>query len=406
MKVLHINNYDKKGGTETVFNLTRSNLKNVVNYSGYVKTGNSDERPDILFRTWEDDNKISGILNYIFSVYNYRVLKTFLEKSDINILHIHGFFSSLSPSILSAIKNIKYTKKIKVLQTLHDFHLICPNSSLFNYRKNTLCEKCIGSKEKLYILKENCDRRGIIFSVIKGIRGYVANNFIKHREVIDQFIVPSEFLKSKLIKDGISEEKICVIRNPIVKNSYANDIKKENIICYFGRFSKEKNLEFLINAFSLWKMKSKNNYQLLLIGEGEEADNLKMVAGNSSYGNDIIFKQYMPFEELVKEVSKAKFFALTSKCYENFPMSIMEAVSLDVIPIVPNIGGMQESVDKIFKIGSTYTVNSVESWLETIDNLESNYEKEIDKLLKTREKILSQLAVENYARQIFALYLK
>ncbi len=403
LKILHINNYDKKGGAETVFNLTRQNLEGVENYSGFVKQDNSAEIPDVKFTSWENNGKLLGTLNYIFSIKNYKELKKFLDTHEIDVIHIHGFFSSLSPAILLAMKRIKRKKYLRVIQTLHDFHVVCPNSSLFNFKKNYLCEKCISKKYKLFIFKDSCDRRGFFFSVIKGIRSFVSNNILKHKEVVDHFISPSEFLKKKLIEDGIDEEKISVIRNPINKIIDTIDVKKEDIICYFGRFSREKNLEFLIKAFSCWKEQTKNDFKLLLIGEGEEEKFLRKVAAQSDYNKDITFRAFLPADQLMVEIQNAKYFALTSKCYENFPMSVAESISLNIIPIVPNIGGMQESVEGFFKIGVTYKIDVIDSWIEVINYLENNYKKEIDKFLR-KDAIFRELKINHYKNLLISVY--
>ncbi|NJD23519.1 MAG: glycosyltransferase family 1 protein [Melioribacter sp.] len=403
LKVLHINSFDKKGGAETVFKLSRSN-KATENYCGFVKTKDLTENPDILFRSWENDNKLSGTINYIFSIYNYRLLRSFLKKVEIDVIHLHGFFSSISPSILLAIKKTKQIKKIKVVQTLHDFHLICPNASLYNYNKKIICEKCVGKKIKLDILFENCDRRGWIHSIIKGIRSFAANNILTHREIVDEFICPSNFLKSKLIQDGIDEKRIAVIRNPIVSLDNTTIPKKKNIICYFGRFSKEKNLDFLINAFTIWKEKINNDFQLLFIGEGEEEENLKFLAHQSLTKENVSFKNYLPYKELVNTIKEVKYLAMSSMCYENFPMSIVEGMSLNILPIVPSIGGMKESVEILLQFGKTYLPNNIESWIESINFLENNYEEQLQKLIHSKKKITEELSVKKYYDSVRILY--
>lgn len=407
MKVLHINNYDNHGGAETVFNLTRKNIPDTINYSGFVKRTGSDEKPDINFKTWESDSKLKGVFNYIFSFHNYKLLKHFLDENEIDIIHLHGFFSAISPSILLAIKKAKNKKKLKVIQTLHDFHLVCPNASLYDYSKNTTCEKCIGLKFKYPILFNNCDRRGFYFSTIKAKRSFAANNIFNHRTVVDHYICPSNFLKEKLIADNIAEEKISVIRNPVnVIQHDSTSVQKKNKICYFGRFSKEKNLNFLINAFTKWKKETKNDFQLTLIGEGEEEESLYQLKDNSSESQNISIKKFMPFDQLVKEIEDAKFFCMSSSCFENAPMSLLEAVSLNLIPIVPNIGGMKEIIEKVLKVGRTYIASDYHSFIQTLNCLVNHTEIEQEKLESARKIVFTEFNLQKYCFNIKSLYLK
>lgn len=403
MKVLHINSYDHKGGAETVFRINRM-IPKIENLSGFVNYGHFKETSDINFLSWEFDNKLSGTINYIFSKHNFSVLNNFLETTSVDIIHLNGFFAALSPSILLAIKKNKIKQKFKVIQTLHDFHLVCPNAGLYNYSKNELCEKCIGKRVKLSIFTNNCDKRGLIHSFIKGIRSFVANNIFRHRDLIDIFICPSEFLKTKLLEDGIDLNKIAVIRNPItIKDSVTNEDKKNNI-CYFGRFSKEKNLKFLINAFSIWKERTKNDFRLILIGEGEEENNLKQLTALSYANADIIFKEFMPHDKLTEALKDVKYLTLTSNCYENAPMTILEAHSLNILSLVPNIGGMRESIESVVECGMTYISGDIESWIESINFLEKNYSEQIQKLIDSRMKISIAFSMNNYYDTIRNLY--
>ncbi len=404
MKVLHLNNYYSGGGAETVFHLTRKNLPEMENFSGYIWKEGDKEKPDIIFKSWETDNRIVGSIDFVFSTKNYKLLLNFLNKHDIDIIHIHAFMSPLSPSILSAIKKIKKKRNMKVIETLHGFHMICPNMSLFNYKKNVLCEKCVSKKYKLTILRDNCDGRGYFFSLLKSIKSIIDNNIINHRNVIDLFIAPSEFLRQKFIEDGINANKISLIRNPFIIGNDEIEIKKENVVCYFGRFSREKNLEFLINAFCKWKDKTTNNFKLLLIGEGEEEKKLKSLANTSEHKGDVIFKNYMPHNELFKVIKNSKYFCMTSKWYENAPVSILEALSLSIIPIVPNIGGMDESVNSIVKIGRTYSSGDINSWIQNMDWLEKNYLSEFERVKNIKDTVAKEYSLGNYLLRLKHVY--
>lgn len=406
MKILHLNNYDKKGGAETVFNITVEELENkkgFINYKGFVSILN-EKKSDIQFKNWEENNKILGALNYIFSYSNYRELFKFLKENDLDIVHIHGFLSSLSPSILLAIKKYKkINPKIKILQTVHDFHPTCPNSALFNYSKNEICESCIGKKYKLDIFLKNCDRRGRVFSIIKGIRSIISNNLFNQKEVINTFIVPSEFLGEKLRLDGVSKEKITLVKNPIkIIDKEINKIKNDEIV-YFGRFSKEKNLVFLIQAFSKWKSQKKNDFKLVLIGEGEEEESLKEAKKKSKVSEDIIFLPFMTFDKLADRLKKSKVSVMPSKWYETFGLTIYESVFFDIIPIVRNIGAMKESIDYL-EFG--YSFNTENELIRSLNEATENYQDQIVKILECKLKIKNELSPKNYLDKLIEIYKK
>ncbi len=400
MKILHINNYVSGGGAETVFSLS-VNATNNENLTGFVPKTNSAQTGRIAFHSWEKDNLFFGIINYIFSIKNYLLLNNFLDKNKVDIIHIHGFLSALSPSILFAIKRNKTLTNVKIVETLHDFHLNCPNSSLYNFSNKLVCNKCIGLKFKYHIFFDKCDRRGRFHSMIKGLRSFVSNNILHHKMLIDEFIAPSKFLFNKLVEENIDANRIHIIRNPgkLIQKQIVS--RKENIICYFGRFSREKNLTFLIESFNRWKKLTNNNFGLLLIGEGEEGNILKSYARNSEFAGSILFKDFLPQDTLFKEIANAKYFCLTSSCYENSPMAIIEALSLKIIPIVPNLGGMAESITELFKIGRTYLPEDYDSWIATMTELECSYEEECRKFSSLQDKMIGP---DTYKNELGNLY--
>lgn len=403
MNILHISNYSKKGGAEIIFSITSNNSEH-KNYLGFYQEDKIEQYSDIKFSSWEKKSFPFNIIDYIFSINNFRVLKNFLNNNKIDIIHLQGFFSSLSPSILLAIKIAKAAKKIRVIQTLHEFHLICPNASLYNFNKNQICEKCIGKKIKFNIFLENCDKRGLFYSIIKGVRSIISSNILKHKNVVDIFISPSIFLKEKIIEDGINPGKVRVIRNPIRINSFDELAKKEDIICYFGRFSYEKNIPFLITAFSEWKNKNPNTYRLILIGEGDEKQRILETIKNSHYKNAIEVKPFLDYNELITELNRCKIFSTASLCYENSPLAIAEAIALNIIPIAPSLGGMKESIEQIFKAGKTFSANDVSSWINCVNDVVNNYQVEAQKVRYAQEIVSNQFTITNYYLILNKLY--
>ncbi|AFN73545.1 hypothetical protein MROS_0301 [Melioribacter roseus P3M-2] len=112
----------------------------------------------------------------------------------------------------------------------------------------------------------------------------------------------------------------------------------------------------------------------------------------------------MPFNELLKKLIDVKYFALTSKCYEVAPMSVIEALSINILPIVPNIGGMKESIELINNIGAVYEAGNKDSWISAINNLETNYTHKMSELSENKNEILNKLSVQNYLNKISNLY--
>lgn len=402
MKVLHIHELDIGGGAETVFNITRKNYLVEKNYSGFINKNNYDHS-DIRFKSYENYNFILRPFFYVFSINNYIQLNKFLKINNVDIIHLHGFIGSLSSSILLALRFHKKRNTIKIVQTFHDFHIACPNSLLFDYKKEIICEKCLGKKIKLKMLTTSCERRGYFYTILKSVRSFVANNLLNHKKIIDKFIAPSNLMKQKLMEDKIEEEKISLLRNPILLNEIKYE-KKSDIITYYGRISKEKNIYFILDAFNEWKIKSNNNFKLFIIGDGDEKNSIEKYAINLKFNKDIVFYNFKEEKELFDILKEVKYLFMASKLYENAPMTLLESISLNILPIVPDLGGMKETVQDVFQFGKIYEKNNIESFIEQIEEMETEYLSELEKLIKRKSFLFENYGVEVYYKNLFNIY--
>lgn len=146
----------------------------------------------------------------------------------------------------------------------------------------------------------------------------------------DFHLAISSGIKKQLIDLGISNDKVEVIGNPIVKpNKIIPASKNENIlkISYMGRllFDGQKNIEELLSALSKFNLP----YHLDFYGDGNEKEKGKIKEFINKYGmeNNISFHGWVsqPFNK----IEDLDYVLLTSK-YEGFPMIILESLSYGI----------------------------------------------------------------------------
>src|SRR5258708_3519733 len=51
-----------------------------------------------------------------------------LEAFQHDVVHLHNFYHLLSPGILATVADYKRRRRVRVVMTAHDFHLLCPNA--------------------------------------------------------------------------------------------------------------------------------------------------------------------------------------------------------------------------------------------------------------------------------------
>jgi len=343
MKILQANNYLKRGGAEVVFVETTRLLTN----AGYtVASFTAEDAP-------KSQSAAHEAFRYIYSVAAKRSLAKKLAAFEPDIIHLHGFYNPLSPSVLSAVGAYKRLaasrgKTVRVVMTPHDYHLLCPNTGFVRYDNAGvhICEKC-GTGQNYHVFLNNCDRNGWLYSTLKGVRSVLNYNILNLQREIDFFIAPSHFMKAKLVAGGFDANKIETVHNPVFKydaltamfNASQDETKKYDLV-FLGRLSPEKGVAELLERIAA----SKKNYTLAIVGEGEETSALKQGCKKLGLTHLVSFLGYQPQDVAFRLLQQCRTLVLPSVWYENNPLVVGEALVLGLNVALNPIGGMAELV--------------------------------------------------------------
>lgn len=423
LKILHLASDLSSGGAERVFanTIEQSNATNL--YEIFVASCDKnppfgiDENHFLRLDDWNYYPKIRAVFKYIFNFTNFISLKRFLFSIKPNIIHTQNYLSRISPSILFALRSYKRAfPQTKLIFTQHGYG-VCANLCLYNYAKNCICEDCINSA-KWHIAFKNCDRRGKIYSILKAIRvPFYQGIFLKEQNLFDKIIFVSEFQARKHRLEGYKNS--IVIPNPIEYRFYdsaSNLLQKQNVIVFFGRIAKEKNVQLLIRAFAKFYEKNRG-YKLIIIGNGDEKEQCERLAGelglfveSIKYGADfanclnltanVIFIPHLLPNNLKDILHIAKISVLPSLLYETFGLSVVEGILAGVVPIASDIGALRETIDKNY--GFVFKDNDEASLANAIENVLGNYEQYFAQVLDAQQKIMAQN--KQYIQNLMDLY--
>jgi len=254
-----------------------------------------------------------------------------LDREKPDVVHIHNTFVMISPSIYSACR----TQGVPVVQTLHNFRLLCPGAQFL--RDGKICEDCV-NHSLLRSVWHGCYRDS------RPATASVALMLAWHRqagtwdELVDCYIALTDFARNKFIASGFAPEKIVVKPNFVDPDPGAKQIPGTSAL-YIGRLSKEKGLHTLLNA---WKRLPKC-CSLQIIGDGPEREALEAEAQRHGLSS-VRFRGRLSHEESLTAMKSASFLILPSEWYEGFPMTIAESFACGTPVISSKLGAMEEII--------------------------------------------------------------
>jgi glycosyltransferase involved in cell wall biosynthesis len=166
-----------------------------------------------------------------------------------------------------------------------------------------------------------------------------------------------------LDKDSAKKELI----NKIAKN-LDSKITGNKVIGTISELHKNKGLEYVIRAFKKLDQQILNQTNMLIIGEGEERNNLEKIIANLNLQDKVFLLGAVP--DAYKYLKAFDIFTLTS-ITEAFPYSILEAGKAELLVIASNVGGIPEIIEDN-KSGILTKVGDIEKISETVKVLTEN----------------------------------
>lgn len=266
-----------------------------------------------------------------------------------DILHVHNTFPLISPSIYWAAARAG----VPVVQTLHNFRLLCPQAMLL--REGHICEDCVG----------RLPWRGVVRRCYRGSAaqsGVLAGMISLHRALgtwgskVDRYIALNEFCRRKFIEGGLPAQRIVV--KPNFVDFPAPEAGAREGMLFVGRLAEEKGLSTLCAAARLAPAVA-----LRVAGTGPEAGLLQGIPSVAHLGA-------LSAAEVREAMCRAQALVMPSLWYENFPRTLVEAFACALPVIASRIGALAELVEDgvtglLFEPGDAADLAAKMKWAAT-----------------------------------------
>lgn len=323
MRVLMVHNhYQQLGGEDQIFAdevaLLESHGHQVIRY-----TAHNDHL--------ENQSSVSVAKNTLWNSVIYRELQALIRREQPSIAHFHNTFPIISPAAYYAAR----AERVPVVQTLHNYRLLCPNALFF--RDGGVCEDCLGKRVPWPGVVHACYRES------RAASGVVAAMLTVHRalrtwsETVDVYIAAlTEFARQKFIQGGLPAEKIVVKPNFIPDPGQRDG--QGGYALFVGRLSPEKGVDTLLAA---WRRLG-GKVPLKIVGDGPLASKVSETARQLP---EVQWLGRRRSEEVYDLMGRASFLVFPSTWYEGLPRTIIESFAVGTPIVASNLGAMSSVVN-------------------------------------------------------------
>lgn len=249
-----------------------------------------------------------------------------VAQSRPDVIHVHNTFPLISPSLFwSAARH-----KIPVVQTLHNFRMLCPQAMFL--REGKVCEDCMG-KIPWRAVTRKCYRSSAAQSALLSGMLIAHDTLGTFREKVTRYIVLNEFCRAKFEKGGLPVARMRIKPNFVahpVADPFANpDPAPRRGGLFVGRLSPEKGMEVMVQALGGLP----RSLRVLVAGRGPLEDGVRSYFGDDYLG-------YLDGPAIARHMERALYVVAPSTCYETFGMVAIEAFAAGTAVIASRHGGL------------------------------------------------------------------
>lgn len=387
-------NYYIRGGSDRIFLMTNELLEK----QGHRVIPFAAEHPRNQPTQWAAYFPVAAdfehpgpidLIRFLYSRPAAQSIRRLVRDHKPDIAHLHIYYGKLTGSILAPLK----AAGIPMVQTLHEYKLICPTYSLVS--NGQICEACQG-RHFWRVIPRRCNRNSLARSLLSATEMYVSRllGSVRH---IDHFIAVSDFLRAKMIEHGIDAGKISTVHNSVDASAIPPNRQVGEYLLYFGRLERLKGLFTLLEAAA-----PLTQIPLLIVGDGEAREELAALIERRDLAHVQLlgFKQGAELQQLVRGSIAT---LVPSEWYEPFPTTVLESFAHSRPVIASRIGGITEMITDGHD-GFLVEPDDTQALREQMAWLASHRNEAVGMGTAGREKVEAKFSPKVYYRAVMRVY--
>ena len=351
--------------------------------------------PVIAYERFNDDidgstlvKRINLALAGAWSRRTYDELAEIIGKSKPDVAHFHNTFPLITPSAYAACRDAG----VPVVQTLHNFRLICPQAMLL--RNGLPCELCLNGNF-LPALGFRCYRDSFIATLAQVYTQTYNRYRGTYRNLVNRFITLTGFSSEKFVKAGFSASSITVVPNTLIDPPPAGE-GDGGYALFVGRLSAEKGLHVLLEA---WRG---IDIPLKVVGDGPLRSELEAFVRTQAL--KVEFMGHLDRDNVLGIAQRAMLQVVPSECYEGFPMVLLEAMACGTPVVASRIGSLDEIVLEGMT-GIKFSPGDAGELAATVKDLVNEPEKLASMRISARDLFESKYTPSSHVAQLAEIYM-
>ena len=340
LRILFVHNaYQQRGGEDSVVD----DEIRLLREHGHVVELYRRDNHDI-----ESMGKLAAARDTLWSARTVHEVLAVLSRFHPDVIHVHNTFPLISPSLYWAAGK----RQVPVVQTLHNFRLLCPQAMLL--REGKVCEDCVGKLPWRGVARR-CYRGSLPQSAA------LAGMLVLHRGLgtytnkVTRYIALNDFCREVFVRGGLPANRLCVKPNFVADPGFSSSTR--NGFLYVGRLSAEKGIATLATAFA-----ASPGQMCEVIGTGPadgeigRLPNLKMTGWQDS-------------AYITERMKDSLALVMPSLWYENFPRTLVEAFACGLPVIASRLGAMAALIQDgktglLFEPGNAEDLAAKTAWAQ------------------------------------------
>ncbi|MGA2353101.1 MAG: glycosyltransferase family 4 protein [Terriglobales bacterium] len=274
--------------------------------------------------------QLLAVPSFLWSRHAYQGLTQKIRAFQPDVVHVHNTFPKLSPGIFWACRR----SGVPVVQTLHNFRLLCANAILF--RADRPCEKCVG-RAPWPALRHRCYKNSLARTAVIVAVGALHTTLGTYTRAVDAHIVLNDFSRRIFVRGGLPGDRLFVKPNFVPVSQLGRSGRKKQVV-FAGAITRSKGVELLLEA---WRQAALAGFELLLVGDGPDRDELqRRYSGLPRVG----WLGRRARSEVLEQIAASRMLVFPSLGTENCPMVVLEALSVATPVIASNHPSLQAMV--------------------------------------------------------------